>query len=416
MTNSTRSRKNDRPSRSQTAPAGPQLYELLEVLGYRESDRVSVNMKEPDGRFTSRVRTVADLHGWTPPRDRDVWFGANPVSKSVSGGRRGTESDITRVKCVFADLDIKEGSLHTLNECREVVDRLSRILAVNPVAVVESGHGLQPFWRLASPRSATARIVETSGSGSEWMRQEWREVYARWGGLVQQVAQKVRPSAQVDNVFDLSRVLRCPGSVNRKSTPVPVVTRVFPSSDRISRTRLVNVLDRSNARPLGGSVGPLRPSVPTSMEEAVAWINAQPGAGASIEEMHELGPHRSMLACLDRAALVHSFVAGEDDESSAHNLMRNRVQYVVLLSTENQAGLVKALGVIESAYLELMRLRRAGRAPGEARSEAVALGDFYRAVVGAVAKARGRGNSPEPQRDATGRIVIRTTTTNGQRA
>jgi hypothetical protein len=152
------------------------------------------------------------------------------------------------------------------------------------------------------------------------------------------------------------------------------------------------------------------------MEEAVEWINAQPGAGASIEEMQALGPHRSMLACLDRAALVHSFVAGEDDESSAHNLMRNRVQYVVLLSTENQAGLVKVLDVIESAYLELMRLRRAGRVPGEARSEAVALSDFYRAVVGAVAKARGRGNAPEPQRDATGRIVIRTTTKNGQRA
>lgn len=415
MTNSTRSRNNVRPRRSNTASADPQLYELLDVLGYRESECMSVNLKEANGRFTSRVRMVSDLHGWIPPQDRDVWFGANPVMKSVGGGRRGTESDITRVKCVFADLDIKEGSLHTLNECREVVDRLSRILAVNPVAVVESGHGLQPFWRLASPRSSSARIAETS-SGSEWTRQEWREVYARWGGLVQQVAQKVRPSAKVDNVFDLSRVLRCPGSVNHKATPVPVVSRVFPSADRLSRTRLVNALDRYNARPIGGLVGPLRPSVPTSMEEAVEWINAQPGAGASIDEMHEMGPHRSMLGCLDRAGLVRSFVAGEDEESSAHNLMRNRVQYVVLLSTENQAGLVKALDVIESAYLELMRLRRAGRAPGEARSEAVALGDFYRAVVGAVAKARGRGNSPEPQRDATGRIVIRTTTKNGQRA
>ena len=416
MTNSTRSRKNNRTTRSATATAEPQLYELLSSLGYRESDRVSVNVKEPDGRFTSRVRTVADLHRWTPPQDRDVWFGANPVSRFVNGGRRGTESDITRVKCIFADLDIKDGALHTLDECREVVDRLSRILAVNPVAVVESGHGLQPFWRVASPRSASARIVETRGSGSQWTRQEWREVYSRWGGLVQQVTQKVRPSAKVDNVFDLSRVLRCPGSVNHKSSPVSVVTRVFPRPGRVSRTRLVNALDRYSARPLGGSVGPLRPSVPTSMEEAVEWINAQPGAGASIEEMQALGPHRSMLACLDRAALVHSFVAGEDDESSAHNLMRNRVQYVVLLSTENQAGLVKVLDVIESAYLELMRLRRAGRVPGEARSEAVALSDFYRAVVGAVAKARGRGNAPEPQRDATGRIVIRTTTKNGQRA
>lgn len=399
-------------SADQRVESAPGLPVLLHHLGFRPSETVSANTRARDGRFVSRLLKVRELDDWSIPRDRDVWFGVNPIAKSVTRGR-GTEIDVTRVRVLFADLDIKEGSLETIDECREVVDRLSRLLGTPPAALVESGHGLQPYWRLASPPRRTTRIADDVVEGDpRWSRQEWREVYARWGGLVQQSVHQVRRSARIDNVYDLSRVLRCPGSVNHKSDPVEVVTRLYSSAKPVGRSRLLKVLDSRGARPLA-PIAPLAAKVPTSVAEAVDWINAQPGAQATVEEMRELGPHRSMLSCLDRAALVQSFIAGVDDEASAHNLMRNRVQFVVLSSTENRAGLAVALEIIKSAYLEAMRLRREGRAPGEARSEPVARSDFYRAVVGAVARARGRGNSPEPQRDADGRIVIRTAKQNG---
>ena len=52
------------------------------------------------------------------PQDRDVWFGVNPVGRHVRQGRKGGEADITRVRALFADFDVKPGkSLDTLDQC-----------------------------------------------------------------------------------------------------------------------------------------------------------------------------------------------------------------------------------------------------------------------------------------------------------
>ncbi|NMM82841.1 hypothetical protein B2J88_00395 [Rhodococcus sp. SRB_17] len=389
---------------------------MYAALGYRPSERVSLNYKTPDSRFVSKLMSVGDLEPWEAPHDRDVWFGVNPISKAVTRGR-GTDADITRVRVLFADLDIKHDSLQSLDECREVVDRLARAVGVLPTVVVESGHGLQPYWRLSSPRSSSTRIAdERTEDDARWSRQIWREVYARWGGLVQQIVREVRPGAKIDNVYDLSRILRCPGSVNWKSDPVPVVTHVFPCSTAVRRDRLVHLLDLRDAEPLGGSVGPLATRVPTNMAEADEWIASQPGTDADFEEMVKLGRYRSMLDQLDYESTVRLFADGSDEDASAHSLMTRKVQHVVLLSTEGRAGLKLALLVIREAYLEVMKMRRSGEIPGEARSESAALQDFHRAVRGSAGIARTRGNAVEPQRDAEGRINFRYRTVNGQSA
>ncbi|MFJ7723799.1 hypothetical protein ACIQYM_37690, partial [Rhodococcus erythropolis] len=138
--------------------------------------------------------------------------------------------------------------------------------------------------------------------------------------------------------------------------------------------------------------------------DAEAWVNAQPGAGADLDSM---SPY--LRRKYNYGDLVAEFVRGTDDERSAHNLMRNRVNHVVLSSTEGNAGLALCLNLVCAAYLEVMERRRAGEVAGEARSESVALGDFKRAVLGAVSVARGRPNSPMPLRDSSGSIYIRTT-------
>lgn len=413
---SSRSRSGPRVSSFKATLPQPNLYEVYTALGHRPSERVSLNYKTPDDRFISKLMSVGELERWEAPHDRDVYFGANPVSTDVSSGRGG-DIDVTRVRALFADLDVKRGCLESLDECREVVDRLAQVVGVKPSAVVESGHGLQPYWRLASPRSSSTRIAdEQTEDGRRWSRQEWREVYARWGGLVQQVAREVRPDAKIDNVYDLSRILRCPGSANWKSDPVPVVTHVYPRSGAVRRDRLVRVLDRRDAQALGGPVSSLSVRIPTNTAEADAWIASQPGADATFEEMVKLGRYRSMLGHLDYESTVRLFMDGSDDESSAHSLMTRKVQHVILLSTEGRAGLKLALLVIREAYLEVMKMRRTGEIPGEARSESAALQDFHRAVRGSVSKARSRGNSPEPQRDTQGRIDFRHISENGQSA
>jgi hypothetical protein len=313
--------------------------------------------------------------------------------------------DIVRARVLFADLDVKDGSLTSFDEGREVIDRLARMLGTPPAVVVESGHGLQPYWRLASPPSESTRISEvTTRGGAQWSRLIWRETYGRWGALVEKVVREVRPSARIDDVYQLSHIMRCPGSFNHKADPVvPVVTRIYRRARRVSRERLKFVLDDNDVRPLGGSVAPLAVKVPTGLAEAERWVNAQPGADADLNEM---SPY--LRRKFNYRNLVAEFSSGTDDERSAHNLMRNRVKHAVLASTEGNSGLALCLILVREAYLEVMEKRQSGEIAGEARSASVALGDFHRSLVGAVSVARGRLNSPLPLRDRNGEIYLPT--------
>lgn len=382
------------------------LHHLLTALGHRPAERVSICTQVPGGRFTPRIRTIDGLTSFAPNHDADVWFGPNGLSRNVAPGRKGTDADIVRVRALFADLDYKDGSLRSIEECERVVRRLSKALGVLPTALVYSGGGLQPYWRVASPRSASSRVA-AERDGSRLDREQWRLLYQRWGGLVQAVVASIDPTARVDNVYQLSHIMRCPGTVNQKY-PACVVTEVCPLGEGITWKRLLEVVDRDRVGPLSGQVRPLPAVVRTSMSDAVAWVQAQPGANASAEDMRRLGPHRAMLAELDEDAVLRLFISGNDDVRSAHDLMRDRVMHVVLKSTENVAGLELALGVIERAYVKLMELRRSGRVGGDRRSDSVALSEFDRALRGAVERAKARGNSPAPQRDSDGRIVLRT--------
>jgi len=371
------------------------LYDLVSALGLTRAHRISINSKTADGRFRSELVHVQDLEYWTPPLDRDVWFGVNPISSEVRPGRRGTEADVTQVSAIFADLDVKAGSLASLTECREVVHRLSIVLGTAPTITVKSGHGLQPYWQIAD------------WDDGDRYQQSWRDTYAQWGGLVQQVAQEVRPGARIDNVYDLSRVMRCPGSVNHKAEPIAVSSMIDGSPRSrapISPEDLLWVLDQRGAQPLGGPTGPLTVKVPTGLSEAIDWINAQPGAS---DDIHEMSKHLRKVCNYD--GLLAAFTGGTPDELSAHNLMRNRVHHVVRCSTEGHSGLALALNLIRHAYLAAMEARRTGEVAGEGRSESVATGEFNRAVLGAVASARSLPNSPLTRGDANGNIHLRTT-------
>ncbi|WP_196250402.1 hypothetical protein [Rhodococcoides fascians] len=337
-----------------------------------------------------------------------MYFGVLPIARSVRRGR-GTEADVTRVRAVWADLDVKNGSLASLSECYAVTDLLSEWVGSPPSVLIESGHGLQPIWRIRSTPTHPNRVAEhwPGSPGELWPLQRWRTECARWGGLVALAAETVHPGARVDSVYDLARVLRCPSTVNHKQSqaPVPVCTALNAAARGVTRRGLVNVLDSHSivAAPTTATVR----GVPTAPREAVEWINAQPGALADATEMLALGRYRAMLDLLDYEGLVRLFSTGTDDEGSAHHLMLKRVQHAVFRATEGSAGLVLALLFIERAYLEVMQLRRDGTVSGEGRADSVALQDYYRAVFGAVSRARSRETPLSVPRRDDGRLYVK---------
>ncbi|MGU3653624.1 hypothetical protein [Mycolicibacterium sp. A43C] len=328
-----------------------------------------------------------------------MWFGVNPVGRHVTS-RRGTEADVTRVRTLFADLDVKPGKqFDSVEQCEVAARSLAGQLDAEPVALVYSGHGLQPLWRISSPRG-DSNFIDRDRS-----RDDWKAMYARWGSLVQDAARDTlwspdgaQNSRTVDNIYELSRVLRCPGSVNWKNpdAPVPVETRVCVGG-RVRADGLVAVLDRAGVR----SLAPVRAvgaRVATNFAEADTWITEQDGADLDVAELQELPRHRALWQYLDAAELVDVL----DDPNGAHHTMNAKVLHAVFSAQEGRAGLIVALNNLGAAYVALMVAREDGSRAGDARSVATAEDDFRRAVVGAVARARARGKPVVPNLDVWG--------------
>ncbi|MFD4367946.1 hypothetical protein [Rhodococcus sp. NPDC058521] len=396
----------------------PTFAEFLCALGYRPNDRVPLLGTRPEderGRTITAIHRVADFRDddWTPPPDVNVWFGVNPVSASVRRGV-GCDADVVRVRVWTCDLDVKDGCLASLDECYAVVSVLTGWLGVPPAAVVESGHGLQPYWRVKSTKSASARIRSASRDDTAEAT-EWTRDLHLWGGLVRLAVNEVRPGAKADSVFHLNRKMRAPGGVNHKEPARPVRVRTALTGSegaggprgaiqsealglsrgcvrRVAKARKVHTPPN-----LKTVVAP----VPTSRTEAWKWVENQPGANEGAATMS-----RAMFRHLDYDGLIREFSYGTENESSAHNLMRGRVWSAVRLSTEGHSGVYWALEFVRRAYLATMELRRAGRLDGERRTLDAATRDFDRALTGAVASVRERANDPLPQRDRHGNVVV----------
>jgi hypothetical protein len=197
------------------ADGGADLRRLLDALGRDPDERMSVNWLDADSRFISRIVTVAAAPALAQRHaDGDVWFGVHALRRGATG--RGSANDIVGLRSLNADLDIKTTGMPTLEAAEGVIDTLSEMLGATPAAVVGTGHGLQPHWRVERdersdwPDPSDPRYLNATA------------LYRRWGRLVSETAMGWK--GHVDSVFDLARVMRVPGTMNRKFADVPVAT------------------------------------------------------------------------------------------------------------------------------------------------------------------------------------------------
>lgn len=147
----------------------------------------------------------------TALQGRCVWFGVATRRRRLPDGRRGGAEDCIALPGLWADIDVAgpnhatEGLPATMEEAWALLQRFP----VPPTAVVATGGGLQPWWLFSEP------LAVDEGT---------RALLARWGATWASLA--AVDGLHIDNVFDLARIMRLPGTLNTKGTPA-VVVNVF---------------------------------------------------------------------------------------------------------------------------------------------------------------------------------------------
>jgi len=136
--------------------------------------------------------------------DSDVYFGCGLYLPGSAGGR-GTAADVAGITSVWADIDFGPGHKKRVPPDEASALRILDSVGIKPSIVVHSGHGLHAYWLLSEFTSA-----DDGAAG----------LARRWCGHVRAVAGAL--GYELDSVGDLSRVLRVPGTMNRKGEPAPV--------------------------------------------------------------------------------------------------------------------------------------------------------------------------------------------------
>jgi hypothetical protein len=143
---------------------------------------------------------------------RDVYAGVGLSSADRGPHQRIEAASVSGLVGLWADVDVadrvhkKDGLPLDRGAARALIEALGPA----PTIVVDSGHGLQAWWLFQEPW-----IFDTDEE-----RREAARLSDVWNATLQCRARAM--GYRVDATQDLSRVLRVPGTVNYKATPVPV--------------------------------------------------------------------------------------------------------------------------------------------------------------------------------------------------
>ena len=151
-------------------------------------------------------------HAVRASETEDVYFGVGLQPHPLGASSRGQQDTVCGIPGLWVDVDIQGPAHSSLNLPTTIEEALGLVnrFPLRPSVIVMSGHGLQAywlfreFWRLVSDEERnTARVL------SDGLQQAIRSYASERGWLI-------------DHTADLSRVLRLPGTLNRKREPVEV--------------------------------------------------------------------------------------------------------------------------------------------------------------------------------------------------
>jgi hypothetical protein len=302
-----------------------------------------------DRRWHSTVDAlVADLprlNALAAERSAGIFFGVLPRRP-----RGGKKEDTFPGLVAWLDLDFKDFP----GGEAEARTRL-RGFPLEPSIVVRSGHGLHAYWILKEPTEPA--ILECLSKG----------LAKALGG---------------DHAFDAARILRLPGTMNRKdpANPVPVEVDVLEAS------RTYNASDIQDALTLVGVV-----------PEAVASVPAE-SAGAEVAIADEISPR--VLALIDNQPRIRGLFTGHGkpgvgEDGKSLDVSSSGYDFSLALALAKR-------GIQDPSEIATAIWHRPDRA-----AQAKGLGYVTRTVLRALERARGPKRPPRDDADRVDFVVER---------
>lgn len=139
----------------------------------------------------------------------NTYYGTALRGEGLGSSVRGGAGQIRTVVCMYADIDVR-GTAHkeeNLPESTEEAVGFVNGLAMRPSVTVQSGNGIHALWLLDTPF-----VIH-----NEEERTLIREISDGFGVYV--IGEGRKRGWKLDNVQDIARMLRAPGSLNFKSDP-----------------------------------------------------------------------------------------------------------------------------------------------------------------------------------------------------
>lgn len=145
----------------------------------------------------------------------NCFFGIGLSPQDFGPRKRCSASDVCVIPGMWADIDYAH-ELHQKDKLpptkADAADLIQSCLPPHcqPTITVHTGHGFQFYWLFKEPF-----VIE-----NDQERTEIAELSRRWQYTLKYHAAK--RGWEIDSTFDLARIFRVPGSLNRKGSPVPV--------------------------------------------------------------------------------------------------------------------------------------------------------------------------------------------------
>lgn len=199
--------------------------------------------------ITARARTLADA-------GNDVYVAVSLAAQAGMHDTRISSANSVGIFGLWADLDIADPDVHkkwNLPPDEASALELLEACELPPTLVVHSGHGLQAWWL----------FKEFWAFDSEASRLEAAGLAQRWNTTIQ--ARAAERSWVVDSTFDLARVMRVPGTLNRKGAPVMPVRLIAVDGPRYNPEDVEDKCVDANYLTSRG-ISPARSYQPDAME------------------------------------------------------------------------------------------------------------------------------------------------------